>query len=381
MNILLLDFSFMGKIQNREKTVAHINIWLKHSGTNITILSTNSGCNYYKNIFLDKISYIYFAKDDIEIKSKWTMIFIYLRNILLIKQFKILNIYDILYSPTSQPPDLLAIRILSKKIRSKLCLNFDNFVPNPFQRPGNFILNLTAFLAHKISIGIYRNVDLVFAYLNEANYLKLNKILKKFENLKLIRFDNGIDLDKIKSIRSDNKYLLTYLGRIHEAKGIFDFLDIVLTLRKYNIKFSAAIAGNGDLMTLLKVRKFIENNSLNECIDILGFVSTQEKYELLKSSTFYIAPSYDDSYPVGIIEAYLCGCKIFVYDLPVFLLKPYSTMNLNKTSKGNSYHIAESILNIYRNGDITYFPINENLIPSYKKNAETEYLNFEKLLS
>ncbi|HPI00393.1 MAG TPA: glycosyltransferase, partial [Chitinophagaceae bacterium] len=75
----------------------------------------------------------------------------------------------------------------------------------------------------------------------------------------------------------------------------------------YNNKIKLHIGGDGDVKKLLKI---IQENDLRNIVEYLGWVSNNEKNNLLLHSDIYMLPSYAEGLPVSILEAMSYGMPI-----------------------------------------------------------------------
>lgn len=370
MKLAVIDSVFGGTDQNREKTIEHLDLWMKN-GLKVNIFTSPDGFIFYQKIFGKSVTIgvLPFASK-LNKNLRRSIAFEYVKRCIGTLFFRPNCSFDAAYSITSHLSDIL---VLSKfaKLGIRTYANFDNFVPPPNIRPGNYFWNLLAFGAFKITLSKIKNIDCIFAYLIEDNYARLCTYLKS-SNVLVERFDNGLDIDLI---RSAEKLLITYdllyLGRMHQAKGIFDFIGLVQMLLAKKANLKVAIAGSGDLKTLRTVTDQIKKSGLENVISTFGFVGTSKKYSLMRSSRFFIAPTYDDSYPVSIIEAYVSGCSIISYDLPIYKAKPFCDFNIAISKMGDInglYYLTMSRLR----SENDYENLNFEAIPTYKKNAEKE---------
>ena len=112
---------------------------------------------------------------------------------------------------------------------------------------------------------------------------------------------------KIHKIKSTDKLRLLYLSNLMEEKGILDFLDSLMLLKKEGIVFSADIAG--------KIEDESEEIIKNKFEDLKGFikyhgvVSGQNKIDLLEKANIFILPTYYrmEGQPISLIEAMATG--------------------------------------------------------------------------
>lgn len=103
--------------------------------------------------------------------------------------------------------------------------------------------------------------------------------------------------------KSPEKYI-AYVGRISKEKGIHTLINAM----KYCSDIKLKIIGTGP--ELNNIRRFIKDRKLSN-IDILGYLSQEEKELILKNTFFLIFPSECyENFPVTILEAYKFGIPI-----------------------------------------------------------------------
>ena len=96
----------------------------------------------------------------------------------------------------------------------------------------------------------------------------------------------------------DTKRIL-FLGRFGKRKGIYDLIKV---LEKLCVKYSDLTLYAGGDGEIEKVRQIVNEKKLGNNIKILGWVNGEEKEKLLKESSFYILPSYNEGMPMSVIE-------------------------------------------------------------------------------
>ncbi len=115
---------------------------------------------------------------------------------------------------------------------------------------------------------------------------------------------------KQKKIPVSKKELL-FLGRLTEKKGVMYLLDALQVLKRRGIDTHLTIAGEG--LQEAKIRRYVEHNNLSDIVTLTGFVSGNDKAELLAKSDIFILPSVTtpsmdrEGLPVALIENMLCG--------------------------------------------------------------------------
>lgn len=123
-------------------------------------------------------------------------------------------------------------------------------------------------------------------------------------------FSKLVDKDKIEVIYNailipdnfeknlDTKRIL-FLGRFGKRKGIYDLIKV---LEKLCVKYPDLTLYAGGDGEIEKVRQIVNEKKLGNNIKILGWVNGEEKEKLLKESSFYILPSYNEGMPMSVIE-------------------------------------------------------------------------------
>jgi len=283
-----------------------------------------------------------------ETKSKISFLFESLkRNLVALSYIKrVVGNFDVVYS-VSSVLDLIIFPFLVKMFNRKMIwvTVFDNVVP--FSDPGSKLTRVLAWLFFKISLILIGKCDYIFVSTPE-----LMKFLVKngFNKSKLIQSNLGCDEESIISAKYNEKYNYDalYLGRINETKGIDDLLEVLKIVKEKYPKFTLALVGGGDELTVSKYKKKIMKEGLDGNIKMLGWVSESIKYELLKScKTFwFLSISQCESFGIALLEAVCSGKPAFVYDLPQ-MKNIYSNGEINIFRIHDVKSVAREVLNVF----------------------------------
>lgn len=106
---------------------------------------------------------------------------------------------------------------------------------------------------------------------------------------------------------------IVFLGRLVRRKGCHLLLKALMDIRNQNpnLKFHLNICGKGEM--LHNLQKIIKDNSLENNITFLGFVSEEHKVKVLQSADVAIFPSYaGESFGIVLIEAMAAGSGVVV---------------------------------------------------------------------
>ncbi len=328
--ILVLDIGFRPG-HNKTPVVSKIRAWRK-AGCEITLLCTSEGQAFYRHHFPD-IGCIT-VRRIANPSNKCGLIFEFLyRNLcalLLIPRLK--HRFDTVYSISSVLDLLMIPYVLTFFDRSiRWCVVFDNVVT--LDRVGNRFINWLAFLFFKISLVLLRKADVVFTITED---LRRALLKKGFSERRLILTGNAVETDLIRQAQRKAAYRIDalFLGRIEATKGIYDLLGVLEIVKKTYPDFQLALVGSGDQVSEEKFKMEVRRRDLMNNVQLFGFKSGVEKYEIIKSSKFFLFLSPRESYGVALLEAVCCGLKAVVYDLDAY--------------KG-----------IYKNNEVTMVPRND----------------------
>lgn len=96
-----------------------------------------------------------------------------------------------------------------------------------------------------------------------------------------------------------SKRLLLYIGRIHEAKGVYDLIRALPILEREEQSTELMIAGPDRKNCMANIRKMADELEVKEKINYLGVVDEEEKIALMDLVDVVIVPSLSD-----VVEAY-----------------------------------------------------------------------------
>lgn len=129
---------------------------------------------------------------------------------------------------------------------------------------------------------------------------------------------NGIDTEKFKKRDTDLKgrlgvpedyKIITFIGRLIEAKGIQDLIVAFKQVRS-KVKIKLLIAGEGNYKSQLVQLALGESD-----IMFLGEKNEEEIIDILSITDIFVNPSYSEGLPTSVLEAVACGCAIIATDV------------------------------------------------------------------
>lgn len=157
---------------------------------------------------------------------------------------------------------------------------------------------------------------------------------------------------------------LLFLGFIGQRKGIYDLVDAVDLLRAQGVSgFKITVGGNGEIE---KLNALIAERALSAYFNVIGWVTGEQKYQLMKNSDVLLLPSHNEGLPIAILEAMSAGLAVIsttVGGIPEAI--PDDSAGL-LIEPGDPSALADAIIRLIE-GD--------GLIESTAKNARKRYDN------
>jgi glycosyltransferase involved in cell wall biosynthesis len=105
-----------------------------------------------------------------------------------------------------------------------------------------------------------------------------------------------------------SKLNFLFLGRIADHKGIFDLLDVIRDNKNHlKDKFILYVGGDGETEKLVKL---IEKYEIQHLVKFEGWVSGEQRRDLLITCDVHILPSYNETFGMSNLEAMSYGMPI-----------------------------------------------------------------------
>jgi glycosyltransferase involved in cell wall biosynthesis len=109
-------------------------------------------------------------------------------------------------------------------------------------------------------------------------------------------------------------YDLSFFGQISKEKGIEDFLEILIRIKKDKPNINAVIIGGGSQSYINFIKNKIKKLGLSNNIHFAGFQKTQtEAFNLLVKSKINVLPTYFDGLPGTIRESMFLKVAVIAY--------------------------------------------------------------------
>lgn len=184
--------------------------------------------------------------------------------------------------------------------------------------------------------------------------LDIEKFLtKKRDRSKVIVIHGGVDIEESENYLNSNKiipvdsrkYDACFVGRFHYQKGVLELVDIWRLVCDQKKDAKLAMIGAGPLEN--DVKEKIKKYNLEGNIDLLGFRTGQDKYDIFKQSKMILHPVIYDVGGMAAAEGMAWGLPAVSFDLEG--LKTCYPKGMIKTECFNFREFANNILELLNN--------------------------------
>ena len=117
------------------------------------------------------------------------------------------------------------------------------------------------------------------------------------EKIKVIY--NSIILPPNKQNKDYKKNVILFLGKLGKRKGIYELIDIIPELIKEDMNVIFNFLGDGEIN---EVNELCTNRNLSKNVKVLGWLEGEEKEKIIRESTIFVLPSYNEGMPMSILE-------------------------------------------------------------------------------
>jgi glycosyltransferase involved in cell wall biosynthesis len=165
---------------------------------------------------------------------------------------------------------------------------------------------------------------------------------------------HGIDFEKYNNVDINenvlNKYgiqedFILYIGRLESKKNIVNLIKAYNKLRENNNDFQLVLVGK-DGFEFNKIDNEIQRSIYKRDIKVIGWVSEEDKINLLKKTKLLCLISVFEGFGMSILEAMLCKVPVLMSDLEVFKEFGISDSCFTENNIGNiSSKMEELLLN------------------------------------
>ena len=122
---------------------------------------------------------------------------------------------------------------------------------------------------------------------------------------------NGVDLPPEDFVGKSFPYrqpFILFLGRLNWKKG----LDLLIPAMARVPEAELIIAGNDEENYRVKLEDLARRSSVANRVRFIGPVHGPEKWQLLRSASLFVLPSYSENFGIAVLEAMAVGCPVIV---------------------------------------------------------------------
>ena len=123
-------------------------------------------------------------------------------------------------------------------------------------------------------------------------------------------------------------------------------------------KIKLVIAGTGEEKYVHKIKELVKKLSMEKVIKFSGFVTEEQKNQLLSNAKLFVSASRSDVHPIAAIEALSFGLPVIITEESDF--PEIDTFEAGKITESNESSICDSIKDLL---------VNQNKLSTYSENA------------
>jgi len=178
---------------------------------------------------------------------------------------------------------------------------------------------------------------------SETTESKLEKFGVSKERIFVVR--NGAKPPDQRTRTKGGRNSIVYIGRLVKHKHVEDLISALSRLDP-NLEWKARIAGDGEERSELEA--LATKLGLQSRIEFLGWISEEEKWDLLFSASCLILPSIAEGWGVVLTEAACAGVPAIAYDVPAVREQAKYIPSVSVVPPREVGKMAEKILYIIR---------------------------------
>lgn len=130
------------------------------------------------------------------------------------------------------------------------------------------------------------------------------EFLEKAPNARVTVLNNAVAVPEENRYQSGGNLIVT-LGRLGERKGTYDLLAALAGIREeLPADIRLCLCGDGETEA---VKGWVKKLGLEDRIERIGWISGEEKEQILKKAVCHILPSYREVLPMSILETMALG--------------------------------------------------------------------------
>ena len=201
-----------------------------------------------------------------------------------------------------------------------------------YNRMEHLVVVNPMFIEDLVAAGIPREkVTYIPNFVNKEKWHPLPK-----EEVLRLREDLGLD---------QNQFIVVGAGQVQKRKGIDDFIRLAEELPQITFIWAGGFSFGGMTDGYEKYKKMMENPPKNLLFP--GIVTPERMRELYSLADIFLLPSYNELFPMTILEAASCDAPIMLRDLDLYKV----ILEGNYHATADKDEMKQSILEYQKNPD------------------------------
>jgi len=229
---------------------------------------------------------------------------------------------DIMHFHTINPEFFFMIPFAKRKGKT---VGYVHFLPETLENSIH-LPTLLKEIFYKYVISFYKSMD----YLVTVNPYFID-VLEKYgvDRNKVSYIPNfvdsksfySLDLNKIQTLREKyklnlNTFTVLCVGQLQKRKGIFDFIDIAKKMPDVQFVWAGNFAFGKISDGYEQIKKMLDNVPDN--VHFLGLIDREKMNEVYNMSDVMFLPSYEELFPMTVLESMNCGIPILLRDINIY---------------------------------------------------------------
>lgn len=182
---------------------------------------------------------------------------------------------------------------------------------NPLPWPLNWLVGIMGFFSEPFIFLLYKNVPFMTG--SDSAKVDLAKFGINSANITVV--PHGVIVKKPHPLpKKEQLWTIVYLGVLSKDKGIEDALRCFRILKNHG-RFNFWVMGRSETTAYSeKIKRLVEKLGLENKVKFWGFVSPQQKFQLLARAHLLINPSIREGWGLVNIEANSLGTPVVAYN-------------------------------------------------------------------
>jgi glycosyltransferase involved in cell wall biosynthesis len=263
---------------------------------------------------------------------------------------------DIVHIHSGTPPGCIAGYLYAKMKKKKYILSYHGDLFEGFGGP--LKASVVKFFNQYVYPKVLRDASIITALSNQ--YLAHSKLLKNYEH-KTVIIPNGVNLEEFDiSISKEecrrklglplDKKIILFVGDITPWKAPHVLIKAMKEVLKSVPESFLVIVGQGRIKT--KLEELSTKSEIKKNVMFPGFIKGEELITYYKSADVFVLPSFEESFPMVLLEASASGLPLIVSNLKSFESIVKDGYNGFFTRTGNDRDLATKIIYLLENEEV-----------------------------